>query len=99
MELLLFLFKSGLPLEEISATSEKRADRYRKVKGLIQKYYVQDKSTGHVGGVFIFDSKESLKAFRDSELAKSTAEAYKFLEPPTTRVLEIAKVLRAKEKV
>jgi len=44
MELLIFLFKSGLPLEEISATSEKRADRYRKVKGLIQKYYVQDKS-------------------------------------------------------
>jgi len=44
MELLVFLFKSGLPLEEISATSEKRADKYRKVKGLIQKYYVQDKS-------------------------------------------------------
>jgi len=99
MELLIFLFKSGLPLEEISATSEKRADRYRKVKGLIQKYYVQDKSTGHVGGVFIFNSKENLKAFRDSELAKSTGEAYKFLEPPTTRVLEIAKVLRAKKKV
>jgi hypothetical protein len=53
---------------------------------------------GHVGGVFIFDSKESLKAFRDSELAKSTGEAYKFLEPPTTKVLEIAKLLRAKEK-
>jgi len=65
MELLIFLFKSGLPLEEISATSEKRADRYRKVKGLIQKYYVQDKSTGHVGGVFIFDSKQSLQAFRN----------------------------------
>jgi hypothetical protein len=38
MELLVFLFKSGLPFEEIAATSEKRADRYRKVKGLIQKY-------------------------------------------------------------
>ena len=97
MELLIFLFKSGLPFEEIAATSEKRADRYLKVRGLIQKYYVQDKSTDHVGGVFIFDSKENLKAIRDSELAKSTGEAYKFLEPPTTRVLEIAKVLRAKE--
>ena len=98
MELLIFLFKSRLPFEEVVAASERRADRYRKVKGLIQKYYVQDESTGHVGGVFIFDSKESLKAFRDSELAKSTGEAYKFLEPPTTRVLEIAKELRAKEK-
>jgi len=92
------LFKSGLPIEEISTASEKRADRYRKVKGLIQKSYVQDKSTGHAGGVFVFDSKESLKAFRNSELAKSTSEVCKFLEPPATRVLEVAKVLRVEEK-
>ena len=95
MELLLFLFKSGLPMEEIEATSEKRANRYLQVNGLIQKYYVTDKLTGHVGGVFIFDSKENLTAFRDSELAKSTAVAYEFVEPPTTRVLEIAKVLKS----
>ena len=95
MELLLFLFKSGLPMEEIEAMTEKRANQYLQVEGLIQKYYVMDKSTGHVGGVFIFDSKESLKAFRDSELAKSTVVAYKFVEPPTTRALEIAKVLKS----
>ena len=81
-------------MEEIEATSEKRADRYLQVEGLVQKYYVMDKILGHVGGVFIFESKESLKAFRDSGLEKSTAVAYKFVEPPTTRVLEIAKVLR-----
>lgn len=75
---------------------KKRAERYRKVKGLIKQYYVQDKSTRHVGGVFIFDSKENLETFRDSKLATSTDEAFKFLEPPTTRVLEIAKILRAK---
>ena len=71
------------------------SQQYLQVEGLIQKYYVMDKSTGHVGGVFIFDSKESLRAFRDSELAKSTAAAYKFVEPPTTRALEIAKVLKS----
>lgn len=75
-------------------TSEDRADSYRKVPGLVQKYYVVDKSTDRVGGIFVFDSEENLKAFRESELAKSTGEAYKFLEPPHTRVLEIAKVLR-----
>ena len=95
MELLLFLFKSGLSIEKIEAMTEKRANRYLQVNGLIQKYYVIDNMTGHVGGVFIFDSKESLKAFRDSELAKSTAAAYKFVEPPTTRALEIAKVLKS----
>lgn len=94
MRLLIFLFKSGLPIEEIMKTSEERAESYRKVPGLVQKYYVVDKSTDRVGGIFVFDSEENLKAFRESELAKSTGEAYKFLEPPHTRALEIAKVLR-----
>ena len=67
MELLIFLFKSGLKFNEIVATSEKRADQYRKVKGLLQKYYVQDESTGQVGGVFVFDSKENREAFKNSD--------------------------------
>jgi hypothetical protein len=98
VEVLIFLFKSGLPAEEVLKTSEKRADRYRKVRGLLQKLYVQDKSKGHIGGVFIFDSRENLRAFRESELAKSTGEAYKFTEPPTIRALEVAKVLFEKKE-
>ena len=93
MNLLIFLFKSGLPYEEIMKTSDERADQYKKVPGLIQKYYVLDKSNDRVGGVFVFDSIEKLQAFKESELAKSTSEAYKFKEPPHTQVLEIAKVL------
>lgn len=93
MEILIFLFKSGMSMDEIAKTSEIRAEKYRKVKGLLQKYYVTDRSTDHIGGVFVFDSKESLEAFRNSELAKSTGEAYKFTEQPTIRVLEIAKRL------
>ncbi|MHA2058253.1 MAG: hypothetical protein ACW979_11540 [Candidatus Thorarchaeota archaeon] len=83
-------------MEEIQETSEGRADQYRKVPGLIQKYYVLDKSTDRVGGVFVFDSIESLQTFKESDLAKSTGEAYKFKEPPHTQVLEIAKVLNEK---
>ncbi len=93
MNILIFLFKSGLPFEEIAKTSEEKADQYKKVPGLIQKYYVQDKSSERVGGVFVFDSIENLQAFKDSDLAKSTAEVYKFLDPPHTQVLKIAKVL------
>ena len=91
MEILIFLFKSGLSMDRIAETSEVREEKYRKVKGLLQKYYVMDRSTGHVGGVFVFDSKESLRTFRDSELAKSTGEAYQFPEQPQTRFLETAK--------
>jgi hypothetical protein len=93
MNLLIFLFRSGLSIEEIEKTSEGRADQYRKVPGLVQKYYVLDKATDRVGGVFVFDSIENLQAFQESDLAKSTGEAYNFKEPPHGRVLEIVKVL------
>ena len=94
MKLLMFLFKSGLSVEEIMRVSEGREAQYREVEGLIQKYYVQSKEMGRVGGVFVFDTAENLVAFRDSELAKSTGEAYEFTEPPHTRVLDIVKTLR-----
>ncbi|MHA1936927.1 MAG: hypothetical protein ACXABV_08055 [Candidatus Thorarchaeota archaeon] len=81
-------------MEDIEKTSESRTDQYRQVPGLVQKYYVLDKENDRVGGVFVFDSQESLVAFRESDLAKSTGEAYKFLGPPHTSALEIAKVLR-----
>jgi heme-degrading monooxygenase HmoA len=93
MEILLVLFKSGLPKEEVLKRFEERADKYREVRGLLQKLYVRDESTGHFGGVYIFDSKESLEAFRNSYLAKSIGDAYKFLEPPTRRVLNVTLVL------
>lgn len=94
MKLLIFLFKSGLSTEEVLKVSEGRESQYRDVKGLIQKYYVQVKEMDRVGGVFVFDTEENLAAFRESDLAKSTGEAYKFTEPPHTRVLDIVKTLR-----
>jgi heme-degrading monooxygenase HmoA len=80
-------------MEEILQRFKKRSDKYRNVKGLLQKLYVREESTGQVGGIYIFDSKGNLEAFMNSDLAKSIAEAYKFIEPPTTRALEVVKVL------
>ncbi len=94
MKLLMFLFKSGLSDEEVLKVSEGRESQYLEVEGLIQKYYVQSKEMGRVGGVFVFDTAENLAAFRESELAKGTGEAYEFTEPPHTRVLDIVKTLR-----
>ncbi len=94
MKLLIFLFKSGLSSDELLKVSEGRESQYLEVKGLIQKYYVQVKEMDRVGGVFVFDTAENLAAFRESELAQSTGEAYKLTEPPYTRVLDIVKTLR-----
>ena len=97
MEVLLILYKSGLPVNEVLELFNKRADKYREVRGLLQKLYIHDESTGHVGGIYIFDSKASLEAFRNSDLAKSISDAYKFVEPPTRRVFNVVLELH-KEK-
>jgi len=87
-------------MEEILERFKRRSDKYRNVKGLLQKLYVRDVSTGHVGGIYVFESKENLEAFRNSDLAKSIGEAYKFLEPPMTKTLEVVKVLfEEKERI
>jgi hypothetical protein len=100
MEILFGLFKSGLPKEEVLKKIEKRAHKYREVKGLLQKLYIQDESTGHFGGIYIFDSKASLEAFKNSELAKSVGDAYKSVEPPTTRVFNVVlELYKEKEHV
>jgi hypothetical protein len=93
MEILHVLFKSGLPTEEVLRKFEERADKYRGVRGLLQKYYVQDKSSGEFGGVYVFDSKENLESFKDSDLAKSISDTYKYLEPPTRMVFNVNLIL------
>jgi len=65
---------------------------------LLQKLYIKDESTGHFGGVYIFDSKESLEAFRNSDLSKSIGDAYKFLELETRRVFKVTNVLFEEKK-
>lgn len=89
MEVLFVLYKSGLPMNEVLDLFNKRADKYREVKGLLQKLYIRDESTDHVGGIYIFDTKANLEAFRNSDLAKSISDAYKFVEPPTRRVFNV----------
>ena len=98
MEIFLTLFKSGLAKDEVLKKFEERADKYRAVKGLLQKYYVHDESSGEFGGVYIFDSKENLEAFRSSDLAKSIGDTYKYLEPPTRKVFNVNLVLYEDKK-
>jgi heme-degrading monooxygenase HmoA len=93
MEIFLILFKSGLSEEEVLRNFRERAHKYREVRGLLQKYYLHDESSGEWGGIYIFDSKENLEAFGNSDLAKSIGTAQKVLEPPKKQVFEVNLVL------
>ncbi len=93
MEVVFILFSSNLPKDKVIKNFEARADLYRAVPGLVQKYYVHDDATGHFGGIHIFDSLQTAEAFMNSDLVKSIGNAQNSQEPPTVRLLHIDLVL------
>ena len=81
MAAILFVrIKSGLDAKELERRLEERKPRFLGVPGLIQKIYGRDDVTGDVCGVYFFESKEALAAFRDTELAKTIPSAYEAID-------------------
>jgi hypothetical protein len=68
--------KSDLDPEELERRVLERRPRFKEVPGLIQKIYGRDESSGDVCGIYFFESKEALAAFRDTDLAKTIPTAY-----------------------
>ncbi len=94
MEIMVLIFETGLKIEELTKTSNERFDKFQHVKDLLQKFYISDPNSDQVGGIYVFDSKENLEAFRESELSKSTSEAYKFLEPADVKFFNVSRTLK-----
>lgn len=87
-------FQSSLSKEEVMKIAEERAPQFRALPGLVQKYYVIGNQQGHFGGVYIWDSMESLISYRESELAASIPDAYKLIGSPDIEIHEVAFQLR-----
>ena len=85
MEIMVLLFETGLKINDLIKISNERFEKFLQVKGLLQKFYFSDPNSNKVGGIYVFDSKESLEAFRESELSKNTSAAYKFLKGSVVR--------------
>lgn len=86
--------KSALPEEELMKRAKEREPQFKAIPGLLQKYYVKLDEPGLYGGVYIWDSKESLMAFKESDLAKSIPKAYEVVEPPNIEVMNVLFQLR-----
>ncbi len=86
--------KSELPEDELLRIAEEREPQFKAIPGLLQKYYVKMGPPGHIGGIYVWDSEESLKAYRASDLAASIPEAYKVVEAPDVETLEVLFQLR-----
>ncbi len=87
-------FKSALSEAEVQRVMEERAPQFRALPGLLQKYYLRENQTGEVGAVYIWDSEESLRTYRQSDLARTIASAYKAVEQPRVEVFETVLILR-----
>jgi heme-degrading monooxygenase HmoA len=86
--------KSPLAEEELLKRANDRKPQFQALPGLLQKYYLKLDEPGQYAGLYIWDSAESLMAFRDSDLAKSIPEAYEVSEPPNIELLNVLFQLR-----
>jgi quinol monooxygenase YgiN len=96
---LLIKFKTQMSEDELLRIAKDRANEFRALAGLVQKYYVRDKQTGEVGGLYLWDSPEALDEYRKSELRASIAAAYNTTGAPDIQVLDVLMVLREGEKI
>jgi hypothetical protein len=67
--------KSGLEPDEFERRILERRPRFLDVPGLVQKIYGRA-ADGDLCGIYFFESADALEAFRESDLAKTIAEAY-----------------------
>ena len=94
MVLQIIKLKSNLPAEELLNRAKERAPQFSDIPGLFQKYYVKSAEPGHYGGIYVWDSSESLQSYRASDLAKSIPEAYEIIEAPSIEIMDILFQLR-----
>lgn len=94
MILQIIKLKSNLPVEELISKAREREPQFKAIPGLVQKFYVKTDQDGQYGGVYIWDSPESLQSYHESDLAKSIPVAYEVLEAPNIEIMDILFQLR-----
>lgn len=92
---LLVKFKSALPFDEVVKVMNDRIDEFRALKGLQQKYYLQDRATGEVCGFYLWESEKDFTAYRESDLRASIAAAYQATSEPQIQLMDVLEVLRS----
>jgi heme-degrading monooxygenase HmoA len=96
MILQIIKLKSDLPEEELLKRAKERESNFKSIPGLLQKYYVKTSKKGEYGGVYVWDSAQSLQNYQESDLAKSIPSAYAINEAPDTEIMDIIFQLKNK---
>lgn len=85
----IFRFRSGLSRDEVDRHFQERAGRYREVLRLKQKYYVRFPATGEYRGIYVWDSRESLDAWRAGDLSGTLSGTYQVQGEPSRELAEV----------
>lgn len=88
MFILRIKFKSALPFDDLMIKVNERIEDFRALPGLMQKYYFKTDTPNEYGGLYIWKDKESMIAYRESDLAKTIAGVYQVEDAPDIEVLE-----------
>ncbi len=86
-------FRSDMTDAEVRERYRSRSDRYLEVPGLLQKYYLAF-PTGEHGAVYVWESEEDVREFRDSDLGRTIASAYKVRGEPSVETVPVVFALR-----
>ncbi len=90
-------FETSLAEDDVIAISKERKPQFLNVPGLIQKHYLKLDEPNHYGGFHIWESREAMAAFRETDLAKTIPSAYQIVSPPEITVQELMFSLRPDE--
>lgn len=91
---LLVKLRSKLSSDELERRYRERMPQFRELPGLLQKYYLNDEKTKELGGLYIWDSEESLQNYLASDLRKTIAAAYEAEGEPRVERLDVIDILR-----
>lgn len=87
-------FETSLGEDRALAIAREREADYAATPGLLQKYYLKLGKPDHFGGLMIWESPEALRAFRESDLARSIPSAYGVVGAPDVDIYEMLFPLR-----
>lgn len=77
--------------DDLRAVFRETADKYRKVPGLIRKYYLVSEDGGSAGGCYLFESKAAAEQLFTPEWRETVAQRYG--SEPTLKFFEVPVVV------
>jgi len=74
LHILVINFTADASPEQFDALVQEDAPIFAKIDGLIHKHFIFNYEEKTYGGVYMFESKDALKAYMDGEIYKSVIE-------------------------